>query len=138
MKVAPVSIEYIHQTWPLVEGFIQSALEKGVLGEPLYTMDNIKGYLTSGVWQLVVAVDEHNAIKGAATINYQNHPLQRVAFITAIGGRLIANKDTFAQLKAIAKYNGATIIQGFGRPSIVRLWKQYEFVPLNTLMEVKL
>jgi hypothetical protein len=61
-----------------------------------------------------------------------------VAFITAIGGKLISNKDTFAQLQSIARQNGASILQGFGRPSIVRLWKRYNFESRNTLVEVLL
>lgn len=138
MRVAPVGIEYIHQTWPLVEGFIKSAIDKGVSGELLFSMDNIKADLVSGNWQLLVAVDEQNVIKGAATIAYTNYPLHRVAFITTIGGRLFTSKNTFAQLKVILKQNGATLIHGYGRPSIVRLWRQYEFAPLNTLMEAKL
>jgi len=138
MRVAPVGIEYIHQTWPLVEKYIQSAFDEGASGEMLYTMDNVRAYLASGEWQLLVAVDENNLIKGAATIAYTNHPLQRVAFVTAIGGRLIANKILFEQFKLIMKQNGATILQAHGKASIVRLWRRLNFTAHNTLVELKL
>ena len=138
ITVQPVPLNYVNQTWPLVEKYIASALEEGEIGEPMYNIHHIRGYLTSGAWLLLVAVDENNDIHGAATVSFINNPLHRVAFITAIGGKLIANKNTFEQLKIIVRQNGASIIQGYGRPSIIRLWKRYNFEPRNTLVEALL
>jgi hypothetical protein len=59
-----------------------------------------------------------------------------VAFVTAIGGKLISSQETFDQLKTLLKLRGATKIQGYGRDAIVRLWKRYDFEPRNTLVEV--
>jgi hypothetical protein len=134
-----VDVNYIQQTWPIVKPFIDEAMEKGgdfpewAAG---YTVDHIQGYLTAGQWLLLVAVDEEHVIHGAATVSFINYPLHRVAFVTAIGGKLISSKETFEQLKALLKLRGATKIQGYGRESIVRLWKRYNFEPRNTLVEV--
>lgn len=138
LTVQPVPVQYFHQTWPMVEKFIADAIEQGDPGEPLYNLEHIKGYIVSGSWLLLVAVDENNDIHGAGTVSFANHPLHRVAFVTTIGGKLIANRDTIAQLKVILKQNGATILQAFGRPSIVRLWRRYNFESRNTLVEVLL
>jgi len=138
IKVQPVPIQYVNQTWPMVERFIASALEDGELGEPMYNLDHVRGYVTSGAWLLLVAVDENNDIHGAGTISFANHPLHRVAFVTAVGGKLISSKDTVEQVKNIARQNGATVLQAFGRPSIVRLWRRYNFESRNTLVEVLL
>jgi hypothetical protein len=138
INVQPVPLEFTNQTWPLVEHHIAAALEEGDSSEPLYNLEHIKGYIASGSWLLLVAVDENNDIHGAATVSFSNHPLHRVAFITAIGGKLISNRDTVEQLKVILKQNGATILQAFGRPSIVRLWRRYNFESRNTLVEVLL
>ena len=73
---------------------------------------------------------------GPATVSFINYPIHRVAFVTAIGGKLISNQETFEQFKALLKNRGATKIQGYGRDAIVRLWKQYNFEPRNTLVEV--
>jgi len=135
LSVQLVPIQFVHQTWPLVKDYILAALEEGDLGEPMYNIEHVKGYVTSGSWALLVAVDESNNIHGAATISFINQPLHRVAFITAVGGRLISSKDTYAQLQNIARQNGATILQGYGRPTIVRLWKRYNFESRNTLVE---
>ena len=48
----------------------------------------------------------------------------------------IRNQETFEQLKTLLKLRGATKIQGYGRESIVRLWKRYNFEARNTLVEV--
>lgn len=138
INVQPVPLEFTNQTWPLVEHYIAAALEEGDLGEPMYNLSHVRGYVTSGAWLLLVAVDENNNIRGAGTVSFSNHPLHRVAFVTAVGGKLISNRDTVEQLKVILKQNGATILQAFGRPSIVRLWRRYNFESRNTLVEVLL
>lgn len=139
LSLRPVDTNYVQQTWPLVEPFITDAMKKGgdfpdwAAG---YTVDHIQMFLTSGQWLLIVAVDEQNTIHGAATVSFMNYPLHRVAFVTTIGGKLISSPDTVEQLKGLLKQRGATKIQGYGRPAIVRLWKRYNFEPRNTLVEV--
>lgn len=138
ITVKPVPIEYVNRTWPMVAHYIQDALEQGVSGEWMYNISHIQGYVTSGQWILLVAVDEQNNIHGAGTLSIYNQPLHRIAFVTAVGGRLISNRDTVEQVKNIARQNGCTALQAFGRPSIVRLWRRYNFKPTNTLVEVLL
>lgn len=137
LHIRTVDTSFVHQAWPMVEPHIKSALEK-VEGDPDYTLEHVRGFLATGQWMLLVAVDEDNAVHGAATVSFINYPRHRVAFITAIGGKLISNDETFEQLKALLKQRGATKIQGFGRPAIVRLWQRYNFEPRNTLVEVQL
>jgi hypothetical protein len=91
-------LNYVHQTWPLVKPFIEEAMQKGgdfpdwAAG---YTVDHIQLFVVSGQWLLLVAIDEENIIHGAATVSFINYPLHRVAFVTAIGGKLISNQETF-------------------------------------------
>ena len=91
---------------------------------------------TTGQWVLLVAVDENKTIVGAGTVSFINYPLSRVAFFTAIGGRLITNEDTFEQLKALLKHRGATKIQGLVRPSMERFLEKFDFTAGNKLVEV--
>lgn len=137
LTVRYVETNFVQQVWPMVEQYLQSALEKdGQCTD--YNIHHIQQFLTSGQWLLVVAVDETGQIHGAGTVSFINYPLSRVAFITAIGGKLISNDNTFEQLKALLKQRGATKIQGYGREAIVRLWKRYNFEPRNTLVEVQI
>lgn len=140
VRVAPVDTNHIQQVWPRVVDFIKSAVDKGSTEDSRnYNEHHIQQYLTSGAWALLVAVDEEtNEIHGACTISFMNYPLHRAAFVTSIGGKLISNKETFAQLKQFCLSNGATKIQGYGRDAIVRLWSRYGFEPVSTLVEVKL
>lgn len=130
----------VSQVWPMVEPFLSEALNSSSDFPDWYQNYNIhhlQMFLTNGAWLLVVAVDD-GKVCGACTVSFVNYPIHRVAFVTAIGGKLISNADTFDQLKLLLKQRGATKIQGYGRESIVRLWKRYDFEPRLTLVEVLL
>lgn len=138
MRVAPVELPYVNQVWPQIEAYINDALMLGDAGEPLYNLHHIQSYVTSGEWLLLVAIDDHNNIHGAMTISFQNFPLHRVAFITAVGGKFILTDDMYEQLQAVLKFKGATMIQAYGRPSMVRLLKRHNLKARNTLVEATL
>jgi hypothetical protein len=137
--VRPVDVNHIQQVWPIVEGYIQEALDKG--GDfpdwaDGYNLSHVQSFVTSGQWLLLVAVDEENVIHGAMTVSFINYPLHRVAFVTTTGGKFIANPDLLEQLKVLVKLRGATKIQAFCRESMVRLLARANFEPRNTLVEV--
>lgn len=137
LNVRHVDTNFVQQVWPMVEGYIQSALEKdGTCTD--YNIHHIQSFLTTGQWLLLVAIDEQNQIHGAMTISFVNYPLHRVAFVTTTGGKFIANPELFDQLKVIVKQRGATKVQAFGRESMVRLLAKSGFEPRNTLVEVQL
>ncbi len=135
LTIQPVAPAYFHQTWPLVENFLAEALK---WGEDDYTAEQAKGYLARGDWLLVVAVDEENKIYGAAAVNFFNMPNDRIAFVIAIGGKLISNQDTYKQFSALLKSYGATKIQGAAREAIARLWTRYGFKERYRIVEAKL
>jgi hypothetical protein len=135
LSIQPVSTAYFHQTWPLVEGFLADALK---WGEDDYTVEQAKSFLSRGDWLLVVAVDEQNAIQGAAAVNFSNMPNDRVAFVVAIGGKLISSQDTYKQFSALLKSYGATKIQGAAREAIARLWTRYGFKERYRIVEAKI
>jgi len=135
LTIKPVFIAAFHQAWPLVESFLAEALK---WGEDDYTAEQAKVMLANGQWTLIVAVDEENTIHGAAAINFINMPNDRVAFVVAIGGKLISNQDTYTQFTALLKAHGATKIQGAARESIARLWTRYGFKERYRIVEAKI
>ena len=135
MKVQHVPIEWVNRTWNMVEGYLQAALEHAK-GD--YTIDQVKSYLAQGNWTLVVASDDENKVHGAAAINFFNRPNDRVAFIVAIGGKLITNQDTFKQLKQYLIAMGATALEGASRESAARLWMRYGLTEKYRIVGVKL
>ena len=141
MKIQHVDPIHVNQVWPLVKDYLESALIKdndAPEWSECYNIHHVQAFITSGLWLLLVASDDDGQIRGAATVSFANYPMNRVAFITLIGGKLISNSDTFEQLKMILKQRGATKVQGYGRESIVRLWKRFGFEPRSTLVEVQI
>lgn len=134
--IKPVPLQYVHQTWPLVEEYIRSAETKA--GATEYNLDHIKAYVASGAWSLLVVVDENDGVHGALTVNFINYPNARVAFVTAIGGKLVTNEDTVKQLQDVCRANGATKIQGLARESVAKLWAQHGFSQRAILVEYTL
>ena len=134
MKVEHVPVEWVHRVWGAVDKFLASAIEHSK-GE--YTIDQVKAYVAQGQWALVVATDSEG-IHGAATVCFFNRANDRVALVTAIGGRLISSDDTFNQLKNFVVSQGATTLEGAARESIARLWKRYGFEEKYRIVEVKL
>lgn len=135
MKVQYVPVEWVPTVWPRVAGFIGAALDHAK-GD--YTVEQMQTLLATGQQLLIVVVADDNSLAGAATVQLFNRPSDRVAFITAIGGHLISNADTFAQLKAVLAAQGATCIEGAARESIARLWQRYGFEPKYQIVGVKL
>ena len=133
MKIQHVDTAYIHQTWPLVEDFIKWALDY----QTDYTLEHVKTFLSNGSWMLIVAADD-SGIRGAAVVNFVNRPNDRVAFIVAMGGKLISSKETFADFSALLKAFGATYIEGAARESIARLWMRYGLEEKYRIVGVKL
>lgn len=135
LKVQVVPIEFTPSVFPYVEEFIDSALQ---FSRGDYTVDEARVYIIQGEWQLIVAADEDNNIHGCAVIQYFNRPRARVAFVIAIGGKLIANKDTFQQFMDILRAHGAACIEGAVRESIARLWRRYGFSEKYRIVEFEL
>lgn len=121
MKVQHVAPEWVVQVWPDAAPFIAQALEHAG-GD--YTLDHAQALVSTGQWTLLVAHTD-GVVQGAATVSFSNRPAQRVAFVTAIGGRLISSQDTYKQLSELLKSFGATHIEGAARESIARLWTRY-------------
>ena len=135
ISIQPVDTNFVQRIWPMVEGYLQSALDKGE-GPADYNIHHVQMFLTSGQWLLVVAVDEDNVVHGAMTVSFINYPMSRVAFITATGGKGVVNSASLEQLKNIVQARGATKIQAFGRESMVKLLAKSGFEPRTTLVEV--
>lgn len=135
MRIEVVHPDHFQYAWPLVEQYITAALEYSH-GE--YTPDQAKVYLANGVWTLYVAVDDAGALHGAGAVQFNNLPNDRVAFVTAIGGKLFTSKDTWQQFVDLLKSRGATRVEGAARESIARLWKRYGFEEKYRIVSVRI
>ena len=136
MKVLPIKREHLYVVWDTVVPQIQSALEQGMMTDsPEFTTDDVMQFLLKGDWELMVVIDDHAKIHGSGVISYIDYPLHRIAHVVTMAGKGVCRPDLLVQFKDILKSRGATKIQGFDRPSMVRLLKRFGLVPRYTLME---
>lgn len=125
---------HIQQTWDKVQKMLGDAMEHSG-GE--YDLDQLKVMLVEGKQTLLVTANEDMSIKCSFTIEWINYPNDRVAFITAIGGKTC--KDGWNQFLEWVKANGGTKVQGAAYESVARLWKKlYGFENRYILVERKL
>jgi hypothetical protein len=119
LKFYVVPTSHIQQTWDKVEIMLDRAMAHSG-GE--YDLDQLKVLLTQGKQVLCVGTEEDLIIKCAMTIEWINYPNDRVAFITAIGGK--TDKQGFGEFEQWVKANGGTKIQGAAFEAVARLWKR--------------
>lgn len=134
MHVEQVHPNHIVAMWPQVEQMLSGALTHAH-GE--YTVDQLKVMLVNGSQTLLVAYDDVG-IKGAATIETCRYPNRTIAYVTAIGGRGIANREAFQQLEDWCKNHGHTHIRGAVFESIARLWQRFEAKEIYRIVEIEL
>jgi hypothetical protein len=122
--------------WPKVEEYIGRAQPWGY-GD--HTIEQIKlELIVTDRWILLIAEDENKEIHGAATFTFIEYPNDKVAFMTYIGGHLVSNPATNAQLERILKSYGATKIQGFVRKSMARYARMFGYRERGIVVETKL
>jgi hypothetical protein len=124
MKIQHVPVQFAAQTWDLVRDFLA---ESQAQSKEDYTLDQIKMYVLTGGWLLLVATDDENKIHGAMTVEFFNRPNHRVAFVTGTGGKFIIDGSTFKQLEDVCRANGATTIECAARDSVSRLLARFGF-----------
>jgi hypothetical protein len=135
MNVFPLNVAYLHLHWEEIAKYLQPALELGGVEE--FTLEQMKVYIVNGNWTLFV-VEEEGKICGAVVVAFANYPNDRIAFVTAIGGKFISSRETSDKFKALLKSMGATKIQGCARESVARLWKRIGFTNKQIFVEFKL
>jgi hypothetical protein len=122
ISIQTVNPTHVHQVWDIVGPFIKSAVDVA-LGSADCTVDQLKLQLVSGSQTLLVAI-ENDKIIGAASIQVSTLPNNRVATLTATGGRGITNPEVMEQVVAWAKSQGATKIRAFASGARIRLYRQ--------------
>jgi hypothetical protein len=132
MLVKQVPKELIKQVWSQASGYINNALE---FADEDYSLDDVKNYLISGQWSLLIVIDSDSKLRGAITVVYAKYPNNKVAYITAIGGKWISDKESYQNFVNVLKDNGATKIQGAARESVARLWRRLGFREKHIIVE---
>lgn len=120
----------------MMEPFIADAIEQAAVTE--YGVEDIRKFLNKDLWLAVGFFDDEGVMQGALTVSFISYPNERVAFVTAIGGRLLTNDTNWDQLKNICRAYGASKLQAYSRESVARLWKRLGFEDRAILVEATL
>ena len=134
MKILRIPPELMAQRWSSVEPFLNDALTKAVAD---VNTEQAKVYLSSGQW-LLLGGFEGEELMGIVAVQFSNRANDRVAFVTAIGGKEIINETLIQEFCNIVKAHGATMIQGCVRESVARLLRKFGFAQRAILVENKL
>lgn len=119
LQVKYVPLDMVHRVWDVVVPFIEAS-NKYSSGE--LSTEEVKVRICDGTWTLIVAVDQEDRVHGAAVVHFFNRTDNRVAYVTCIGGRLLANTATFSQFCDLLRSYGASCLEGAARKSLTRLW----------------
>lgn len=136
LDVGLVRAEDIHALWSKAEPFVESSCrEANADVSPV----EVKLKLLSGEWTLIVVFDEETQdIEGTVVVHVYNRLNDRVAFITAIGGKFITNGYSFERLRELLRDMGATCIEGNVRDSVLKLLSKLGFVKKSTTISYPL
>ena len=120
-QVRQLAAKDIDQHWSTIEPMLKRALVKSKCND--YSIEDVHRYLINMQWKIFIAENQAQII-GAATVAFQQYPHDVVAYITAVGGRFIGNRETSDKFFDLLRAQGAARVQGAARPSIVRLWRR--------------
>lgn len=120
LTVRQVNPIFVPLIWPDIKDMIDKAMRHSA-GE--YNSDQLKVMVVNGSQTLLVA-EEEGKIYGAATIVFETYPNDRIAFITCIGGKMLANKNIWSQFEIWCKGNSCTKVRGYAFEAVARLWKK--------------
>lgn len=134
-QVRLLNIDEIRSNWTILEPLFNRALELSKCDD--YNIDDLYQYLIRNQWRCYVA-EESGTIKGAATVSMVKYPHDVLAYVCAIGGRMLANKETSSEFFNLLRQHGASRVQGAARPSIARLWRRIGLEEKYSIVEARL
>jgi hypothetical protein len=104
--------------------FLEAALTHSEASGEI-TLDQLRSDLGQSRGALYT-VTKDGALVGALSVTFQNQRNARVAFVTCIGGKGLADREAAAQFFELLRRNGATRVAGsrsrFHRQALGRNW----------------
>lgn len=118
MRLRVLAAESVDGYWPIVSGFLDSALQHS---EGELNADDIRTLVDAGR-AFILLIVEGDEIKAAGAVEITEYPRFRVANIIAVGGNCVFLKRSELEwLKMVVKDMGCKSLQTYCRPSMARL-----------------
>ena len=123
ITVSAVPTEHLATCWPHVEEYLEGAAKR-TYGR--FIASNIYDRIEEDGYQLWVAFDETNKIKGAVVTNICNYPQRKILSMTYCGGVDLKEwKDPMLNLlKRYAKDVGCDGIEAVARKGWAKIFKE--------------
>jgi len=134
LKLELIPVELVDCAWLIAEPFF-AAVMPHARGD--FSLASLYASLACGQSRLLLA-HEGVEVMGAASMRYEQRVSRRVAHVSALGGRWVANNEAWQQLSAIAKQEGADQITCVMRPAMARLVRKLGFQEAYRTYEVTL
>jgi hypothetical protein len=122
ITVSAVPTEYLKQCWPQIEAYMEGAAEY-TYGR--YTASNIYDRIEEDGYQLWVAFNDENVIRGAVVTNIIAYPQRKLLSMTYCGGEdLVEWKDPMLDLlRKYAAEMGCDGIEAVARKGWAKIFK---------------
>ncbi len=135
MSLSLISPTHIDKYWPIVGPMIQRAIEV----DPTFaTLDQMQLLIRQGKVHLLAYADENDEITGAATVEFQDTPLARIAHVGFMGGKGIVRDHVFKEAQDWMRYQGATIAQCWATGTRVQMYEKMGMTNTHQVMRLPL
>lgn len=135
MSLIVLNPAHLDQVWPTVGPMIQRAIDV----DPTYaTLDQMQLLIRQGRTHLLVYIDDSETITGAATVEFHNTPLARIAHVGFMGGKGIVRAHVFKEAQEWMRSQGATIAQCWASGSLVSMYEKMGMSTTHQVMRLPL
>lgn len=110
----------LDRVWPEVRDSLAKALEHAQ-GE--MDIGQMRLLVSQGAATMLIC-ERGPIIRGACVFTAVNEPNYRVAWITAIAGRFIADAETYDEFKSHLRKMGFSRVRGYAREAVARLYER--------------
>ena len=119
-SVQIVAPNHIHAVWEIIWPMLNVAFINYPHAD--YSVEQLKVLLIKE-FQVLFVVVEDNKIIGAFTVEVINHPNEKIAFTTCMGGKGLFDNNTIKQYEDWCRSNGITKIRAYAQDGQARLFK---------------
>ena len=126
---------HLPTVWPIVAPMLQKAIDV----EPdAITIEQVEYQIRIEHMYLLAWEEPEVGITGAATVKIVDHPRERVAHVTLMGGKGIVRPHVFAEAMNWMRSFGATKAECITKGSLVGMYEKMGLENTHQIMQIKL
>jgi hypothetical protein len=135
MSLYTINPGHLNSVWSIVAPMLQRALD---LDPSFMTIDQMQLLIRQGKLILLVHKNEAEEITGAATVEFIDTPLNRIAHVSCMGGAGIVRDHVFKEAQDWMRAQGATIAQCWAKGTLVQMYEKMGMKNTHQVMRVPL